>query len=202
MKKSSKPSGTPSLLEDLKNSLDPKRITKQQVLAGILVLILVGIVFYASDFALNLPPEFIRTYGLAGVFALSIIGTMTIILPIPIDASIFMLSQAYPPGLIALIAGIGSGIGEMTAYALGYFGHKVTDHHEFEMAKKRIGKYGYVFVFLTAIMPIPLPYDIVGIAGGYLGLKFLPFLGATMAGKVIRYYIISRTGNWFFNGNH
>jgi membrane protein YqaA with SNARE-associated domain len=177
-------------------------ITKESVLTATIILLILGLAYLASDFALNLPPDFIKTYGIAGVFAFFIIGTMTILIPIPVDATLVILTKIYPPELLALIAGIGASLGEMTSYALGYLGHQMVDHHELKKAKGHFEKYGYFFVFGIAFVPV-IPYDIVGLAGGYLRLPFFPFLGATMAGKVLRYYFLAKTGNWFFNGrNH
>jgi membrane protein YqaA with SNARE-associated domain len=174
-------------------------VNREQVLSGIGIILIVVATYYISEFAVNLPPEFIKSYGVAGIFFLALIGSMSIILPIPIDATFFILSKVYPVEIISLIAGIGSGIGEMSSYVLGMLGHKVIDKKNLNLAKENLRKYGYFFVFLASLTPIP--YDIVGIAGGYLRLPILPFLGATMAGKVVRYYIIATSGSMFFS-NH
>ena len=182
-----------------KKEVQPKPgISREQILAGLAILVLLVAVYYISDFALHIPPEFIYTYGLAGVFVLSILGTMTIIIPVPLDFTIFVLSKIYPPELLSLIAGIGSGLGEMTSYILGYLGHRILDHKEFPRVKNNLKKYGGFFIFGICVFPV-IPFDIIGLIGGYLRMPFLPFLGAAMAGKTVRYYIISRTGSWFFN---
>jgi membrane protein YqaA with SNARE-associated domain len=175
-------------------------ITKDQIILGILAIAIIVATYYISDFAVNLPNEFIKTYGIFGVFVVSILGTMSILLYLPLDATIFILSKVYPAELISLIAGIGSALGEMSSYLLGALGHKIIDKKNFKIVENNLKKHGFFFVFIASLTPIP--YDLVGLAGGYLRLPILPFLGATMAGKVVRYYIIATSGHLFFNMNN
>ena len=187
-------------LERFMHYLDPRNLTHQRALAGLALIVMLGVSYYISSFVLTLPTGFVYTYGLAGVFVLYIVGTMTILIPVPIDPILIVIARIYPPELIALIAGIGASIGEMSAYLAGYLGHELIDGHEFTKAKEYFKKYGFFFIFTIAVLPA-IPFDIVGLLGGYMKLPFFPFLGATMAGKVVKYYMIAKTGNWFFNGN-
>ncbi len=172
--------------------------TQDKAITLVLVLILLGVVFLASQFALSLSHRFLYTYGIAGLFLLYVISAMSILIPIPADAALLVLVKVYPPELLALIAGIGASIGECSSYVLGYFGHAIMDGHEFTKAQTYFRKYGFFFVFGLAVFPA-IPFDVVGLTAGYLKLPFLPFLGATMAGKVAKYYVIARTGNAFFD---
>ena len=81
-----------------------------------------------------------ETWGYIGIFLISLVGSASIVFPIPAFAVIFVFGGILNPFLVGLIAGIGCAIGELTGYLLGLGGHKVIKKRNKEWMVK-------VFVF-------------------------------------------------------
>jgi membrane protein YqaA with SNARE-associated domain len=151
----------------------------------------------------------IKDFGLVGLLAGAIIANATIFLPLPLDAVVlFIGAEPEIIGLssgiisiiiIALVAGFGATIGEMTAYIIGLMGIKTVEkakHTEFRRlkeARKSLRKSGMVFVFVASLTPFP--FDLVGIAAGLIKFDVKKFFVSALAGKIVRYFLIAFAGS-------
>ena len=134
-------------------------------------------------------------YRYFGVFAVSFIGTASIIIPIPYTLLILQLSLApgdvWDPILLIIAGGLGSALGEMTGYALGYFGRKAISperQHKMEYLVKIFDRYGPLAIFVFALTP--LPDDLLYIPLGILRYKFYKAFIPTVIGKLLMIFII------------
>jgi membrane protein DedA with SNARE-associated domain len=134
-------------------------------------------------------------YRYFGVFAISLIGTASIIIPIPYTILIFNLSISYPnewdPILLTIAGGLGSAIGEMSGYALGYFGRKIVNQErqrKMTYLVKIFDRYGPLAIFVFALTP--LPDDLLYIPLGILRYKFYKAFIPTLIGKLLMIFII------------
>jgi len=162
---------------------------------ALVVFIFLAYLIFANASVVN---DLIQGYGLAGLMIASIIANASIFLPVPIDLVIFAISAQAPSFvdviMLAIVAGIGAGIGEMSAYIMGLLGVKAVEkakHKEFQKlddVRKRLGSKGMVFVFLGAMTPFP--FDLIGIVAGLIKYDWKKFLLAALAGKIARYLII------------
>lgn len=143
------------------------------------------------------------SYGLIGMFFLSMAINATIFFPVPIIyAFVFILAGLTRSIsfaiLLGIVTGIGAGIGEMTGYLLGRLGLKAVEKtKKFDLGKifdieSRLEQHGARAVFFLAI--IPVPFDFVGMAAGLIRFDFKSFFAATVAGKTVRYLLISLCG--------
>jgi membrane protein YqaA with SNARE-associated domain len=138
----------------------------------------------------------LASYGYIGIFLISLIGSSTIIFPIPSAAFVFATGAILNPFLIGLVSGIGSAIGESTGYALGLGGRKVIKRKwkkTFEKTEKLFQKYGGFFVILL-FAGTPLPDDITGVVAGILRYPLKKFFVACLIGKVILHMILAYAG--------
>ena len=62
----------------------------------------------------------VHTFGYLGVFLASLIGSATIILPVPSFALVIAAGSQLDPLWVGVISGTGAAIGELTGYGLGY----------------------------------------------------------------------------------
>ena len=62
----------------------------------------------------------VHTFGYLGVFLASLIGSATIILPVPSFALVIAAGSQLDPLWVGIISGAGAAIGELTGYGLGY----------------------------------------------------------------------------------
>ena len=134
-------------------------------------------------------------YRYLGVFTVSLIGTASIIIPIPYTLLIFSLSigptAEWDPILLTIAGGLGSAIGEMSGYALGYFGRRaISQERQRKMTYlvKIFDRYGPLVIFLFAVTP--LPDDLLYIPLGILKYKFYKAFIPTIIGKFLMISII------------
>lgn len=143
--------------------------------------------------------EQIREYaslGYLGVFIISLLSSATIIIPAPGWIVVLELGRVLDPVLLALSAGIGSALGELTGYFAGsgivglieQKGKKLFNGH-----KEFIRKNNFLAILLLAFIPNPL-FDIAGIAAGALKMDVKKFLLACAIGKSIRFFILAYLG--------
>ncbi len=129
-----------------------------------------------------------------GIFAVSFVGSATIVLPIvPAIIIVAGLAAFLNPWLVGVAAGLGSALGEMTGYLLGRGGNYVSTpkyRKYFSRAERLMERYGaavIIFVFAAT----PLPFDVIGILCGVIKYDVKKFLIANAAGKILKFTVIS-----------
>jgi len=136
-------------------------------------------------------------WGFFGVFFTSFLGALSIIVPIPYTVIIFTLGmKGWNPLLLAVSGGLGSALGELSGYALGYYGGKIISEErrrKMEFFVKMFGRYGPVLVFIFALTP--LPDDLLFIPLGLLRYKLLNMFIPCLLGKALMCYILAAFGN-------
>ena len=135
--------------------------------------------------------------GYAGIFLFMIVSNATLILPAPAWAVVFAVGGALNPILLALVAGSGAALGEMTGYLAGYSGRATLDNQAwYGRVQKGTARYGGWVIFLLGAVPNPI-FDAGGIAAGVLRMPVWKFLLAAAAGKALRFLVIALVGSWF-----
>ncbi len=137
----------------------------------------------------------VQTYGYAGAFLISIFGNFTIFFPVPFTLTIYAFGATLNPMLLGLACGLGSTIGEFSAYLIGMGGRKVIGEkygERLESAKLLVQRYGMIVIFLFALLP--LPDDLILIPLGMLRYDLKKALTAAFLGKTIMCVIIAYAG--------
>jgi membrane protein YqaA with SNARE-associated domain len=143
----------------------------------------------------------VTTYGYLGIFLVSLIGSSTIILPLPSAILVFTSATILNPFLLAVSAAFGCAIGELTGFALGTGGRKIIERRWKKYIKKTeklFEKYGgfWIVIFFAAT---PLPDDIVGVVAGTLKYPLKKFFLASFIGKLILNLILAYGGFYGLN---
>jgi membrane protein YqaA with SNARE-associated domain len=143
-------------------------------------------------------------YGYFGVFALSLVGAMSILFPVPDSLAVFTLSglrvggnYVFEPVWIAAVAGVGSTIGEFSGYLLGFGGRKkITEKYKknVDFLVKVFNRFGAVAIFIFALTP--LPDDLIFIPLGVMRYNPLKAMLAAVAGKFFMGLIIAYGGRY------
>jgi len=104
-------------------------------------------------------------YGYLGIFAISLAGAMSIIVPVPDTIMVFTLAGlqtggnwVFAPLLIALAATMGGLIGEVAGYLLGLSSKKVITgkyKKNVDFLSKVFNKFGAIAIFAFALTPLP-----------------------------------------------
>lgn len=140
-------------------------------------------------------------FGYLGVFLISLIGTMSIIIPIPYTLVILGLGVAgWDPLMLAVAGGLGSAAGEAAGYLLGYYGRRIISkerQRKMDYLLKILGKYTPAALFIFALTP--LPDDLLFIPLGILRYNFLKAFIPSFLGKLLMCYILAAFGNVYWN---
>ncbi len=139
-----------------------------------------------------------QTYGYFGVFLVSLIGSSSVIIPIPYTVIIFSLGMQkdlFNPFFLAISGGVGSALGEFVGYFLGYFGRTVISENQkrkMNYILKLFRKYGAVSIFVFALSP--LPDDLLFIPLGIMRYNFVKAFIPCIIGKLLMCFIVAYGG--------
>ncbi len=136
----------------------------------------------------------LQSLGYFGIFLISLIGSATIILPVPSFLSALVGGAFLNPLLVALFSSVGATLGELTGYMAGLGGDEFVKHNKrIKMVENWMIKYGAWTIFVLAMIPNPL-FDIAGIIAGASRMPVYKYLLVVWAGKMIKYLGISYLG--------
>lgn len=139
--------------------------------------------------------NYFAQFGYLGIFLISVIGSISVIFPIPYTISYYIFGATMDPLFVAIVGGLGSAIGEVSGYLLGYYGQRLVN----EKQKKKMiylmkifDRYGPITLFLFALTP--LPDDLLFIPLGILRYSFVKAFIPTLVGKILMAYILAYSG--------
>ncbi len=176
-----------------------KKFTQRRALLFVLfIIVIIGIAavwFARVDLYAMLSA--LGEFGYPGVFLMSFIGAVSIIIPIPTPFILFTISGAgiFDPTLLALAFGLGAAVGELSGYGLGYFGRKVVGRkydRRLNAMVRIFDRFGVLAVFIFALTP--LPDDLLFIPLGLMRYSLWKALAAAVAGKFVMSLIIIHVG--------
>ncbi|MFH0832513.1 MAG: VTT domain-containing protein, partial [Candidatus Aenigmatarchaeota archaeon] len=134
-----------------------------------------------------------------GIFISSLLGSATVIFPLPSFLIVFGAGAALNPFLVGVVAGVGSAIGELIGYCVGYGGKKLLEKRVkmkkikwFSRAEKWMKKSGFIVILIFAMTP--LPDDIIGIIAGSIKYDVKKYFIACLIGKIILSLFIAYAG--------
>lgn len=130
--------------------------------------------------------------GYLGLFFLCFLANSTVLLPAPslmIAASCALIMN---PFLVALVAALGSTLGELVGYAFGTVTKDLSPKFQKILDKLTAKIHNQtLLVFILAVLPLPL-FDIVGIYSGGTKMNLIKFSIACFLGKFIKLLVYTR----------
>jgi uncharacterized membrane protein YdjX (TVP38/TMEM64 family) len=174
------------------------RLQAARILALVAVILITVYVFSIRDQASEL-----QAYGYPGIFLLSMLANATVILPAPGIALTYAFGAVFNPIGVALAAGAGAALGELTGYLAGFSGQGVVDDIPmYDRITAWTEKYGGWVVLILAFIPNPF-FDIAGAAAGALKMRVHIFLFWAFIGKVLKMLLFAYAGaaslDWVIN---
>lgn len=137
--------------------------------------------------------------GYPGLFLVALMGSATVILPVPHIAFTFAMGAVFNPWLVGLAAGSGDTVGEMSGYLAGFALEDVVDRWKlYPYFEKWMKTNGFLTLFLLALIPNPL-FDLASIAGGLAEFPVPRFLLATWLGKTLKALLLAWAGHYGLN---
>lgn len=188
-------------MEHTRPRLSPKqRLNVARVVALVAVIAISVYVFSIRDQAQEL-----ARYGYPGIFLLSILANSTVVLPAPGVLFVFAMGAVFHPVGVALAAGAGAALGELSGYLVGFTGQAVVENSQtYERLRswmQRNPRLISLTILLLAFIPNPL-FDLAGITAGTLRVPIPRFLFWTFLGKTLKMLLFAYAGasslNWLF----
>jgi len=133
-------------------------------------------------------------FGYPGIFLVSILANATIILPVPGILITSAMGAIFNPFWVAVAAGTGAALGELTGYLAGFSGQGIIENRKwYERFERWMKKYGDITIFVLAIIPNPL-FDVAGMTAGALRMPIWRYLIWVTLGKIIKMMIFAYFG--------
>ena len=70
---------------------------------------------------------FVNKWGYLGIFIVSLVGSSSLIFPLPTFVILFTFGAIFNPFLVGLIGALGTSIGNLTSYILGLGGKEILE---------------------------------------------------------------------------
>ena len=135
----------------------------------------------------------IEAVGYPAVFLLSLLGSVSMVMPVPGLLSVCSTSVVLDPLLVGVVAGVGETIGEASGYALGFGGGSVVEKHRaYPKVKRWMEERGALVIFAVSVVPNPV-FDVVGVAAGAVRYPPVRFFGIVLLGKVLKGVMVAYT---------
>ncbi len=165
------------------------RTTALHVLAFVVVVAVSLYIYTIRDQARRL-----AAYGYPGIFLVSVLANATVLLPAPGVAFVFAMGSILNPAIVALAAGAGASVGELSGYLAGYSGQNVIQRLPiYARIHGWMKRYGVWTVFVLAAVPNPF-FDLAGMAAGALKMPLSKFVLPCLAGKIVKMLVFAYTG--------
>ena len=144
--------------------------------------------------------QLVSTYGYLGAFVISLFGNFTVFFPVPFAITIYAFGATLNPLALGLVSGLGSTIGEFSAYIIGRGGRRIIENSygkRLDTAKLLIQRYGMMIIFIFAVLP--LPDDLILIPLGMLRYNLKKAIGAMLVGKIIMCTSVAYAGYFSYS---
>ena len=170
---------------------------KNYIRSGLILFLIIAITFLLFVYQDEI--QELAHLGYGGIFVLSILANATLILPLPGVILTSAMGAIFNPLWVAVAAGLGAAIGEITGYLAGYSGQVVIEHRDwYERLTEWMKRYGDMTVLFMAMIPNPL-FDMAGMAAGMLKLPLHRFLIWCSLGKIIKMLFFAYSGSKIYN---
>lgn len=168
-----------------------KTFLKSKIAINLLrVIIFVGVVaLTVLLFTIRDQLHQLEGYGYAGIFLLSIVANATIIVPLPGIVLTSAMATIFNPLGVAIAAGSGAAIGELSGYMAGFSGQGVIENSpKYKSILDWMKKHPRLTdVTILALATIPNPFfDLAGMASGALRIPIWRFLIWVWMGKILK----------------
>jgi len=138
--------------------------------------------------------EEFAAYGYPGVFLIALMANATVFLPAPGVAVVFAMGNIFHPLGVALAAGTGGALGELSGYLAGFSGQAVIENtNVYDRIHPWVVRYGGWAILLLAAIPNPF-FDIAGVAAGITKMSIRRFLIACWFGQLIKMAMFAYAG--------
>jgi membrane protein YqaA with SNARE-associated domain len=140
----------------------------------------------------------LKPLGAWGVFAIAGIDGMGIPLPGAVDAvfATYVYSKPMLAWWYVIVASVGSALGCLVLYFIGYQGGEVLlrkrmSEEKFERTRRSFEDHRLLALMFPAMLPPPFPFKIFVLSAAVFEMKLAHFLLAIVGGRLIRFAVLA-----------
>lgn len=186
------PDNTPEPVSDPLTERLPKRTLNIIRLVALLLVISLTVILVINRDRL----QGLQAYGYPGIFLLSALSYATVLFPVPGVMFTSAMGAVFNPFWVAVAAGTGAAVGELSGYLVGFSGQAVVENSKrYERVVQWMQKFGDITVLVLATIPNPL-FDVVGMLAGVLKMPIWKFLVYCVIGNIIKMSMFAFAGDW------
>jgi uncharacterized membrane protein YdjX (TVP38/TMEM64 family) len=173
-----------------------KETTKQRLIS---FLILIGVIGTTSLLIIYRHKiQDFGSLGYPGIFLVALFSNATVFIPLPGIMLTTAMGAVFDPFWVAIAAGLGAGLGEISGYMMGFSGRGLVQRTQVNAKVEGwIKKYGVWVIMLMAAIPNPA-FDLVGFSAGVLKMPIWKFLIGACCGNIIKMMIFAYGGAGLF----
>lgn len=163
----------------------------------IIFLLSAGVIFLSFYFRAELAE--LGRWGLLGIFLINVLGSATLFIPAPAIATVVAGGIVFNPLLVAIVAALGSAIGDMIGFALGRSGKEFLfkkGSFKYNFTKDIFHKFGPGLIIFFALIPNPV-FDAIGVFAGLFTYSPKKFFIYTLIGRFLRNLLLAFIGSSF-----
>ena len=158
------------------------------------LIFVIGISVYI--FSIRDQAEQLAAYGYPGIFLLSLLAYATVLLPAPGVAIVFTMGAVFSPIGVALAAGAGAALGELSGYLAGFSGQAVIERTDtYARLSQWMRRNGPLTVLILSALPNPF-FDLAGVAAGSLKMPVRRFIFWCWIGETIKMTLFAFAGSF------
>ncbi len=161
------------------------------------LIAVVGVTVYA--YSIRERVQDFAIYGYPGIFLISLFSNATVFLPAPGIAVVFAMGSIFHPLGVALAAGTGGALGELSGYLTGFSGQAVVERTDlYARIQPWVNRFGSWAILVLAAVPNPF-FDLAGIAAGVSKMPMWRFLFFCWIGQLIKMSLFALAGAYSIN---
>lgn len=138
----------------------------------------------------------LKPLGVWGVFAIA--GVDSALLGMPVDAIVaaYVYQDHHKFILYVVMASLGSALGSIPLYLIGYFGgetilRKRISEARFQEIHQSFEKHEFWALMFPGMLPPPTPFKLFVLAAAVFEMRFSEFLFAVFAGRFVRFMVLA-----------
>jgi membrane protein YqaA with SNARE-associated domain len=136
----------------------------------------------------------LQGYGYPGIFLFNLLANATLILPVPGVLVTSLMGGVFNPFWVAIAAGTGASIGELSGYLAGFGGQRVVKRTRiYDTMEGWMKKYGNWAILFLSFIPNPF-FDMAGMIAGALRMNILRFWFWCWLGKIAKMLLFAYGG--------
>jgi membrane protein YqaA with SNARE-associated domain len=143
-----------------------------------------------------------KLLGIWGVFVIAFADSALLGMPVDFIVATYVYQDRKRMLLYILMAALGSAIGSIPLYIIGYLGgekvlRKRIPEERFLKIHRSFERHEFWALMFPGMLPPPMPFKIFVLAAAVFEMKFRDFLIAIFAGRFVRFLALSILVLWF-----